>query len=143
MMGCPGGGNEIRLKTVSIEGSDATTDCMPPTSLRLRQSLILIHSRIQVYPTCTQTPPRFEGGLLCCWRGQIYGVTNQKITTSNGNSCASQSANGALTMFQLIHISSLAFFQCANGVIADVVVLVIFTPFVVDFAADNVSGFVV
>ena len=35
------------------------------------------------------------------------------------------------------------FFQCANGVIADVVVLVIFTPFVVDFAADNVSGFVV
>ena len=77
-------------------------------------------------------------------RGKILLVTNQKITTTNGNSCTSrQPANGALTMFQLIHISSLAFFQCANGVIADVVVLVIFTPFVVDFAADNVSGFVV
>ena len=78
MMGCPGGGNEIRLKTVSME---ATTDCMPPTSLRLRPGLILIHSRVEVYPTCTQTPPD-------CWRVEIYKVTNQKITTTDvGNSC--------------------------------------------------------
>ena len=74
-------------------------------------------------------------------RGKILLVTNQKITTTNGNSCTSrQPANGALTMFQLIHISSLAFLPMVS--FADVAVLVIFTPFVVDFAADNVSGFV-
>ena len=114
--------------------------CMPPTSLRLRPGLILIqqlHLLTQGLSHVHTKPPDLR-------RGKILLVTNQKITTTNGNSCTSrQSANGALTMFQLIHISSLAFFQCTNGVIADVVVLVIFTPFVVDFAADNVSGFVV
>ena len=39
---------------------------------------------------------------LLCWRGQIYGVTNQKITTTNCNSCAWQSANRALTMFHVV-----------------------------------------
>ena len=88
--------------------------CMPPTSLRLRPGLILIqqlHLLTQGLSHVHTKPPDLR-------RGKILLVTNQKITTTNGNSCTSrQPANGALTMFQLIHISSLAFFQCTNGVI--------------------------
>ena len=78
MIGCPGGGNEIRLKTTP----DATTDCMPPTSLRLRLILILIHhhhphqSKSQVRSN-TPSPEKLR---------QIYKVTNQEITTDISHS---------------------------------------------------------
>ena len=78
MIGCPGGGNEIRLKTTP----DATTDCMPPTSLRLRLLLILIHqhhphqSKSQVRSN-TPSPEKLR---------QIYKVTNQEITTDISHS---------------------------------------------------------
>ena len=77
MIGCPGGGNEIRLKTTP----DATTDCMPPTSLRLRLILILIHhhphqSKSQVLSNAP-SPEKLK---------QIYKVTNQEITTTISHS---------------------------------------------------------
>ena len=109
MIGCPGGGNEIRLKTTP----DATTDCMPSTSLRLRLILILIHhhhlpkSKSQVH---SNTPSHEK-------LKQIYKVTNQEITTtiSHSRMFCSKSDYIAQQIKSIFFVCCVCVNACLNG----------------------------